>query len=192
MARTAYRTRSRRRPATSHTRWRAHQQARSRRFMVRRLSFVLTLLLTADCSDIGLTAQFYRPPRLTVEIASRRGCPSASTCIQCATRFNLVATCCKLNFRESDTCELLTAGFSESDPHRIMQHAQSRGGARLIGRSYIVLRAGQYRCNPLYKPPRAYSPECVEGEFCELRLLGILESWISTLRSSRKFATPSN
>src|SRR5215207_7803970 len=50
---------------------------------------------TADCSDIGLTAQFYRPPRLTVEIASRRGCPSASTCIQCATRFNLVATCCK-------------------------------------------------------------------------------------------------
>src|SRR5215217_8738161 len=49
---------------------------------------------TADCSDIGLTAQFYRPPRLTVEIASRRGCPSASTCIQCATRFNLVATCC--------------------------------------------------------------------------------------------------
>src|SRR5215207_7433555 len=47
MARTAYRTRSRRRPATSHTRWRAHQQARSRRFMVRRLSFVLTLLLIA-------------------------------------------------------------------------------------------------------------------------------------------------
>src|SRR5829696_2595706 len=47
MARTAYRTRGRRRPATSHTRWRAHRQARSRRFMVRRLSFVLTLLLIA-------------------------------------------------------------------------------------------------------------------------------------------------
>src|ERR687898_506674 len=44
MARTAYRARGRR-PATSHTRWRAHRQARRRRFMVRRLSFVLTLLL---------------------------------------------------------------------------------------------------------------------------------------------------
>jgi hypothetical protein len=28
----------------------------------------------------------------------------------------------------------------------------------------------------------------VEKEFCELRLLGILGSWISTLRSSPKFA----
>src|SRR5215217_3706452 len=47
MARTAYRARGRRRPATSYTRWRAHRQARSRRFMVRRLSFVLMLLLIA-------------------------------------------------------------------------------------------------------------------------------------------------
>src|ERR671912_2415164 len=44
MARTAYRARGRR-PAPSHTRWRAPRQARRRRFMVRRLSFVLTLLL---------------------------------------------------------------------------------------------------------------------------------------------------
>src|SRR5215213_1325754 len=41
MARTAYRARGRRRPATSH----AHRQVRRRRFMVRRLSFVLTLFL---------------------------------------------------------------------------------------------------------------------------------------------------
>src|SRR5215218_8526328 len=33
-----------------------------------------------------------------------------------------------------------------------------------------------------------YSPECVEYEFCELRLLGILRSWISTLRSSPKWS----
>src|ERR687898_2164393 len=44
MARTAYRARGRR-PATSHTRWRAHRQSRLRRFMVRRLSVVLTLFL---------------------------------------------------------------------------------------------------------------------------------------------------
>jgi hypothetical protein len=30
-----------------------------------------------------------------------------------------------------------------------------------------------------------YSPKCVEGEFCELRLLGILGT--SALRSSKKF-----
>src|SRR5919112_526624 len=41
MARTAYRARGRRRPATSH----AHRQVRRRRFMVRRFSFVLTLFL---------------------------------------------------------------------------------------------------------------------------------------------------
>src|SRR5829696_3340555 len=69
---------------------------------------------TADCSDIGLTAQFYRPPRLTVEIASRRGCPSASTCIQCATRFNLVATCCRYLLAESLTSEHTLKGtFTE-------------------------------------------------------------------------------
>ena|SRR5215216_1253013 len=34
-----------------------------------------------------------------------------------------------------------------------------------------------------------YSPNCVEQEFYEVRLLGILGSWISALRSSKKFVT---
>jgi hypothetical protein len=39
---------------------------------------------------------------------------------------------------------------------------------------------------------RSYSPECVEDEFYELRRLGILGSWISTLRSSRKLGKDSS
>jgi hypothetical protein len=31
-----------------------------------------------------------------------------------------------------------------------------------------------------------YSPECVEEEFCELRIDGVLRSWTSVLRNSRK------
>src|SRR5215211_3558292 len=50
---------------------------------------------TADCTDVGLTARSYRSARMTVEIVCRLGCPSASTCIHCATRFNLIATCCE-------------------------------------------------------------------------------------------------
>jgi hypothetical protein len=27
--------------------------------------------------------------------------------------------------------------------------------------------------------PKIYAPECVEGEFCELRLAGLLRSWVN-------------
>jgi hypothetical protein len=50
---------------------------------------------TADCTDVGLTARSYRSARMTVEIVCRLGCPRAFTCIHCATRFNLIATCCR-------------------------------------------------------------------------------------------------
>src|SRR5215212_8969123 len=34
----------------------------------------------------------------------------------------------------------------------------------------------------------SYSPECVEGELCEVRLYGVLRSWTSAFTRSRKYA----
>jgi hypothetical protein len=58
-------------------------------------SLVVGWGLTADCTDVGLSARSYRSARMAVEIVCRLGCPSAFACIHCATRFNLIATCCE-------------------------------------------------------------------------------------------------
>src|SRR5215208_6342666 len=50
-----------------------------------------------------------------------------------------------------------------------------------------IIRSGT-GTHPPARPTRPFSPNVGEEEFCELRLLGILGSWTSTFRSSKKFA----
>src|SRR3712207_9031294 len=53
-------------------------------------------LLTADCSDDGLTAPFCRPPCLTARIVSHLLVAECMpSCVHRATRFNTIATRCR-------------------------------------------------------------------------------------------------
>src|SRR5215218_4051660 len=80
-------------------------------------------LSTAICTDVGLTARSYRSARMTVEIVCRLGCPSAFTCIHCATRFNLIATCCAYRFGRRVASQYATCPRKENPPTQRDQQA---------------------------------------------------------------------
>src|ERR671912_1440989 len=79
-----------------------------------------------------------------------------------------------------------------SATHRTPLAAHVKGNGRARARPWTSSRVSGTRVSLLLLPSTllmtpggVYSPECVELEFCELRLLGILRSWVEVLNLAR-------